>query len=96
MKKNETLTVVTLDPIQDPFAVQQGVIEQVDIQESLTPLTFDFVMDRAKPDLILLTTTTEDLGLGKAPGIEILAESLRAELMDISDTPVIQVARTRM
>ena len=44
---------------------------------------------------MLLTTTTEDLSLGKAPGIDILAGALRDELAAITDVPVIAVARTR-
>jgi hypothetical protein len=74
--------------------VQQGLIERVDIQEAFTPLTLEYVLEQARPDLILLTTTTEDMGLGVAPGLDILADALREEMAAICDLPVIEVART--
>lgn len=95
LQKNPGLILLTADPRKDPYAVQQGIIAAVDISEALTPLTLDYVLEQAQPDLVLLTTTTEDLGLGKAPGIDILAGALREELAAIADVPVIAVARTR-
>lgn len=38
---------------------------------------------------------TEDLGLGKAPGGDILADALRDELAAIARVPVIEVERDR-
>lgn len=96
LKKNINIEIITADPSEIPYAVDKGIIEKVDIREALTPLTFDFVMEKAQPDLVLLTTTTEDLGLGKAPGMDILAEALKKELASIGDVPVIEVARTRL
>ena len=95
LQKNPNLTMLTVDPREEPYAVQQGIIAAVDISETLTPLTLDYVLERAQPDLVLLTTTTEDMSLGKAPGIDILAGALREELAAIADVPVIAVARTR-
>jgi hypothetical protein len=94
LQKNPDLTVLTVDPGEEPYAVQQGIISAVDIREALTPLTLEYVLERAQPDLVLLTTTTEDLGLGKAPGMDILADALREELAAIAEVPVIAVART--
>lgn len=93
LRKNPDIEIVTADPRPDPFAVETGVIEAVDILESFTPLTVDFVLEKAKPDLILLATATEDLGLGVAPGIDILAQALRKEMASASDIPLIEVAR---
>jgi hypothetical protein len=39
--KNPDLTVLTVDPRKEPYAVQQGIIASVDISETLTPLTLD-------------------------------------------------------
>jgi nucleoside-diphosphate-sugar epimerase len=94
LQKNPRLTVVTVDPSNRPYAVQQGVIDKVDINESLTPLTLEYVFEEAQPDLVILTRTTEDLGLGMAPGMDILAEALKEELAAISELPVIEVKRT--
>jgi 3-hydroxyacyl-CoA dehydrogenase len=93
LQKNRRLAVVTLDPRPEPFAVSEGIIDGVDIAEALTPLTLELVLEQAQPDLILLTMTTEDLALGKAPGLDILTEALKEELAQLSDAPVVEVAR---
>jgi hypothetical protein len=36
---------------------------------------------------------TEDMGLGKSPGVDILADALRDELVAVAKVPVIEVAR---
>ena len=94
LQKNPKLTAITADPNETPYAVQEGIIDKVDIRESLTPLTLDFVVAQSQPDLMILTRTSEDLGLGMAPGTDVLAEALREELAAISEVPVIVVART--
>ena len=93
LQKNPRLTIITLDPRPEPHAVEKGIIDAVDIAESLTPLTLDLVLEQARPDLILLTMTTEDMALGKAPGLDILAEALKEELAQLADAPVVEVAR---
>ena len=70
------------------------MIRSVDFREVLTPLTLDFVLDQAKPDLVLLASATEDMGLGRAPGTDVLAGALRDELASLSRVPVIEVARS--
>ena len=94
LKKNPQLKVLTLDPRKEPFAIQQGIIEAVDFTEALTPLTLEFILEQAKPDLVLLASATEDMGLGAAPGMDVLAQALRDELAAIAKVPVIEVART--
>lgn len=94
LKKNPQVKVLTLDPRKDPFAIQQGIIEAVDFTEVLTPLTLGFILEQAKPDLVLLASATEDMGLGTAAGMDVLAQALRDELAAIAKVPVIEVART--
>jgi hypothetical protein len=93
LQKNPEIEIITADPRADAYAVRKGLIEMVDILEGFTPLTVDYVLEKAKPDLIFLATATEDLGLGNVPGIDILAEALRKELASASDIPMIEVAR---
>ena len=93
LRKNPDLTLITVDPGDRPFAVREGVIEEVDIQEVLTPLTLEYVLENAQPDLVLLTTSSEELGLGSIPGLDVLAASVRTELAAASRVPVIAVAR---
>lgn len=94
LKKNPKLEVLTADPRENPPAVQEGIIPEVDFREKLTLTALEEVIKQAKPDLVLVTTSTEDMGLGSAPGVDIYVETLRAELASIVDVPVIGVART--
>lgn len=96
LQKNPELIVLTVDARERPYAVERGDIAEIDYQESLTPLTLEYVVEQAEPDLILLTTTTEDLGLGQAPAMDLLADALSRELAAIADTPVIQVKRAEV
>jgi nucleoside-diphosphate-sugar epimerase len=93
LRKNPSLTIITCSPHEEPFAVQEGIIPKVDIQETLTPLTLGYVLDKARPDIILLTSSSEDFGLGTAPGVDVMVDSLKRELASISDVPLIEVAR---
>lgn len=94
LKKNPKLEVLTVDPRENPPAVQEGIIPEVDFREELTLTALEEVIKQAKPDLVLVTTSTEDMGLGRAPGVDIYVETLRAEVASIVDVPVIGVART--
>lgn len=95
LKKNPAIEIITADPRQEHYAVEEGIIDKVDIFETLTPLTLETVLEQARPDLVLLAMATEDMGLGKAPGMEILADALREEISALSRVPVIEVVRVR-
>ncbi len=91
LRKNPQLTIVTADPRPNPAAVRQGVIKSVDICEPLTPFNLDKILAQAQPDLVLMTRTPEDLGLGDAPGMGLFSESLGIELESISMVPLIHI-----
>ena len=93
LQKNPSLIIITCDPREEPFAVQKGIISKIDIQETLTPLTLRYVLAQAEPDLILLASASEDFGLGTAPGVDVMVDSLKRELASISTVPLIEVAR---
>jgi cation diffusion facilitator CzcD-associated flavoprotein CzcO len=93
LKKNARIKILTLDPRQNPYAVEQGIIDKVDFREALTPLTLEHVLRQAQPDMVLLAAATEDLGLGTAAGMDVLVEALRKELADIAALPMIEVSR---
>jgi saccharopine dehydrogenase-like NADP-dependent oxidoreductase len=93
LKKNPALTVVTADPRPEVHAVAEGVIDAVDIVEVLTPLTLEAILEQARPDLVLLALSPEDMGLGRAAGIGMLADALRDEIAALARVPVIEVAR---
>jgi len=92
--KNPRLRILTLDPRENPDAVGQGIIQNVDFKEALTPLTLDHVLRQARPDMILLTCTAEDMGLGQSAGMDMFSDALRDELATIADVPVIDVTRS--
>ncbi len=93
LRKNPQLTIVTADPRPNPAAVRQGVIKSVDICEALTPFNLDAILAQVQPDLVLMTRTPDDLGLGDSPGMELFSESLGVELEAISTAPLIHVER---
>ena len=96
LQKNPNLTVITVDPSEKPLAVQEGIIDEVDIRETLTPLTLEFILSQAQPDLMILTRTSVDMGLGMGPGMDIFTEALQEELAAISEVPVIEVKRSSL
>lgn len=93
LRKNPNISITTADARDDLHAVEEGLIDKVDIREAVTPLNLDDILDRYKPDLVLFAMPTEDMGLGKAAGVDILADALRDELVGVSKVPVIEVAR---
>lgn len=94
LHKNPKIEVITVDPRQKPYAVQQGIINTVDFHEALISQTIQHILEQIKPDLVLVTTAIEDVGLGAAPAIDILVEALQEELATITEVPVIAVSRT--
>jgi saccharopine dehydrogenase-like NADP-dependent oxidoreductase len=94
LKKNPAIEIITADPREHLFAVDEDVIDHVDIREILTPLTLDTILQQSRPDIVLLAMPPEDMGLGKAAGIDILAEALHEEIAALSDVPIIEVSRT--
>ncbi len=94
LQKNPVITVVTVDPRETPYALEQGIITKVDYRVELTSGDLEEVVERVKPDLVLVTTSGEVLGQSGVPGLEILVEALREELEATAKVPVISVSRT--
>ena len=94
LQKNPAIDITIADPRPTHFAVDEGLIDKVDIQENITPLTIERILDEARPDLVLITMQPEDMGLGKSPGVEVLAEALHEQVAALSPVPVIAEART--
>ncbi len=93
LRKNPNLTVLIADPRERPPALEEKLIDKVDYREVLTPLTLEFIVSQAQPDLVLIATETEDLGLGSPAGVEMMAEALRDEVAAVADVPILEVAR---
>lgn len=92
--KNPNIEILAADPREELYAVEEGPIEQVDFAENPMPINLEHVLDRARPSLMILAMASEEMGLGKAPAVDILAEALREELAAVADVPVIEVARS--
>ena len=45
--------MVTIDPREAPYALQQQIIPAVDFREALTPQAIDYVLSQTNPDLVL-------------------------------------------
>lgn len=93
LRKSGNIDIIVLDPRPNPAGVESGVIDKVDLTEALTPLTLDYIIDQCHPDLILLASHADDMGLGNVVGMDMLSRSLREELAAISPVPVIEVER---
>jgi ketopantoate reductase len=93
LKKNTRLEVVTVDPRERPYAVEQGVIEGVDYHVDLNTIEVMETVNKVRPDLVLVTTSKEDIARAGVSGLEVLATGLRNELEATAEVPVIAVAR---
>lgn len=94
LQKNPNIIVVTVDPREKPYALEQGIISKVDYRVELTPGDLEEIVEQVKPDLVLVTTSGEVMGRSGVPGLEILVEALREELEATAKVPVIAVSRT--
>lgn len=94
LKKNPMIKVVTVDPREKPFAVTEGIINAVDYHSELSQGELKELFEEVKPDLVLVTTSTEDIGRTGVAGLEVLVEALKGELEATESTPIIAVSRT--
>lgn len=94
LKKNPSLNVITVDPRENPPAVEEGVIESVDYHNELKSGDISEVIKMEKPDLVLVTTSPEDIARTGVPGLDLLVEALREELESFTNVPIIAVSRT--
>lgn len=93
LRKNPQITIITADPRPELFAVDEGIIDKVDITEALTPLTLDKVLRESRADLVFLAMPAEDMGLGTTAGLDVLAEAMQEEIAALANVPVISVQR---
>ncbi len=60
LKKRDDIDLVVADVNETPAAVSQGLIERVDILAHVTALNFEEIVERAKPDFVILARTISD------------------------------------
>ena len=93
LKKNPSINIITVDPRENPPAVMDGVIESVDYHHELKSGDLSEVIMMEKPDLVLVTTSPEDMARAGIPGLDLLVEALREELESSTNVPIIAVSR---
>jgi ketopantoate reductase len=93
LKKNPRIELVTVDPRERPYAVEQGIIEDVDYHVELNTVEIKDTLSKVRPDLVLVTTSKEDIARAGVSGLEVLVTGLRNELEATAEVPIIAVAR---
>lgn len=89
LQKNPSIDVVVSDSSASPQAVQDGVIEKVDLVKNVSPVNINQLAHRIRPDLILLSPAADDRNLSSLEGGKALAQALNGEICARSDCPVI-------
>jgi Trk K+ transport system NAD-binding subunit len=93
LKKNSSITVVTVDPRARPPAVEEGIIMDVDYRSELKLGELSDLIRNENPDIVLVTTSAEDISRTGVSGLDILVEALRSELEASANVPIIAVSR---
>ena len=94
LRKNQEINIITADPRETPYALKEGIISNLDYMVELRSFELEPVIREIKPDLILVTTSPEDMGRSGIPGLDILVDALCRELETAFSVPVIAVSRT--
>jgi hypothetical protein len=96
LRRNPSIEIRVVDSREVPFSVEEGIIEKVDYQVELRPVELEQVIMEVKPDIVLVTTSPQDISKSSIPGLEILVEALRIELESASKVPIIAVSRSEL
>jgi UDP-N-acetylmuramoylalanine-D-glutamate ligase len=88
LTKNPDIEVFVSDPSPTPEAVQQGVIDKVDIVENVSSVNVNHLARRIRPDLILLSPAASERGVGHVEGGQALTDALNQELAAGCEYPV--------
>jgi dTDP-4-dehydrorhamnose reductase len=60
LKKTKDVEIVVAERKSQPLAVQEGIIEKVDIVAHVTAMNFEEVLAEARPDMVILARTIQD------------------------------------
>ncbi|MGD9962352.1 MAG: hypothetical protein AB7S97_00405 [Thermoplasmata archaeon] len=67
LMKNPDMEIVVADPHERPEAVEEKVIDHVDVKAHVTALNFADVVKAVQPDLVVLARTLDDWEKGDTP-----------------------------
>lgn len=91
LKKNKQITIVTADAHSEPEAVRRCVIDKVDINAHITPLNAAEIVEKVKPDLVILARSVDDWEEGDVPMGTEFVMGMERELTRIG-VPVLPVS----
>ncbi|MBV7328767.1 hypothetical protein KFU94_11000 [Chloroflexi bacterium TSY] len=96
LQKNDRIEIVVSDPLARPKAVEEGLIQQVDLVERVTPVNVNEIAKRIHPDLILIASGTGTQSFGNVAGGIALAEGLYYEIAAGSNCPCLVLSRSNL
>lgn len=94
--KNPDIEVIVSDPHANPQAVKDGIIDDVNYVERITPININQLAQRIRPDLILIATGSGAQSYGNVEGSSALAEALNYETAASSDCPCLILSRSNI
>ena len=94
LRKNQEIEIVIADPREAPYALKEGIINTLDHIVELRSFELEPIIRETKPDLVLVTTSPEDIGRSGIAGLDILVDALSREIETAFSVPVIAVSRT--
>ncbi len=94
LKKNPSIEPILVDPRDEPYAIQRGIAPAIHYKVELSSIELGMIIAKELPELVLVTTSPEDLGKESVSGLDIYVESLGRELESVLRVPVIGVSRS--
>ena len=90
LKKIPEIEIMVAERRERPVAVECGAIEKVDIVAHVTSMNFEEVIERAKPDFVILARTVQDWDKAETPMGSEYVTGMERELtkFDIAVLPV--------
>lgn len=74
LRKIEGVEIIVAERREKPLAVEEGIVEKVDIVAHVTAMNFEDVIAQASPDLVVLARTVQDWDKAETPmGSEYVA-----------------------
>lgn len=94
--KNPDIEVIVSDPHANPLAVKDGIIDDVNFVERITPININQIAQRIRPDLILIATGSGTQRYGNVEGSAALADAINYETAASSDCPCLIISRSNI
>jgi len=96
LQKNSNLEIITSDTKDRPKAVEDGLIDQIDFVERVTPLNVNAVAKRIRPDLILISTGSGVNSYTHLAGGMAMADAFNYEIATASAYPCLVISRSNV